>query len=405
MARIGPPGDGRPRVAVVAYTEYAWDPRVRREAEGLVEDGYVVHAIVVRPLSAPSASHLGGVHVHELPLAIRRGGKIRYAYQYAMFLLLSTVLLVRLHATRPFRLVHVHSLPDFQVLCALPLRLLGVAVLLDLHEAMPEILAARFRLPPRSAWVRAAAALERLSALVADHVIVANDAIRAAVVARGLRPERVTAVYNPGDTLVTSADAPDLLRGLALPSGRLIVHAGGVNRERDLETLLRAVARLPPEAEGRLVIAGDGDPSYADGLRRLASDLGLSERVRFVGRLSPEQAHALMARSAVGVVSLEANPLTELAFPTRIAEFARLRKPLIVPRLAFLHETLEDAAQYYDPGDAAGLARELELALVTPGVRAAAVVKAATICGRFEWSRMRSVLRDVYRSVEVSRAI
>ena len=389
----------------MAYTEYAWDPRVRREAEGLVEDGYVVHAIVVRPRTGTSPPHIGGVHVHEVPLTIRRGSKLRYAYQYAMFLLLSSVLLARLHATRPFRLVHVHSLPDFQVLCALPLRLRGTAVLLDLHEAMPEILAARFHLPSRSVWVRAAAALERVSALVADHVIVANDAIRAAVVARGLRPERVTAVYNPGDALSPFSDEPDPLRGVSLPSGRLIVHAGGVNRERDLETLLRAVARLPSEADAHLVIAGDGDPTYAESLRSLASDLGITERVRFVGRLSQEQAHALMARSAVGVVTLEANPLTELAFPTRITEFARLRKPLIVPRLRFLRETLEDAAQYYDPGDPAGLARELELVLTTPEYRAAAVAKAAAICGRFEWSRMRSVLRGVYRSVEVAHAL
>ena len=48
-----------PRVAVVAYTEYPWDSRVRREAEGLVEDGYIVHAIVARPRSGPSATHIG----------------------------------------------------------------------------------------------------------------------------------------------------------------------------------------------------------------------------------------------------------------------------------------------------------------------------------------------------------
>ena len=36
------------------------------------------------------------------------------------------------------------SLPDFLVFAALPLKLAGVPVLLDLHEAMPEFFASRF---------------------------------------------------------------------------------------------------------------------------------------------------------------------------------------------------------------------------------------------------------------------
>lgn len=388
----------------MAYTEYEWDPRVRREAEGLVEDGYLVHAIVVRPRSGPSATHVGGVHVHEVPLMIRRGGKLRYAYQYAMFFLLSTLLLLRLHAGRPFRLVHVHSLPDFQVLCALPLRLRGTAVLLDLHEAMPEIVAARFRLDTGSLIVRLAEFLERISCRLANHVIAANDGIRAAVVARGVPSDRITCVYNGGDAIDMRDDAAEQLQGLPLPPGRVIVHAGGINPERDLETLIEAVARLPPFLRPHLLVAGEGEPGYLAGLVAHVNRLGIGDRVRFLGKLSREQAASLMSLSTLGVVTLRANPLTELAWPTRIAEFARLRKPLIVPRLRFLQETLEDSAQYYDPGDPASLARELERALVSPGVREAAIAKAESICRRFEWGRMRTVLRGVYERVGGSHA-
>ena len=51
---------------------------------------------------------------------------------------------VRLHRRERFALVQVHSLPDFLVFAALPLRLVGVPVLLDLHEAMPEFFRSRF---------------------------------------------------------------------------------------------------------------------------------------------------------------------------------------------------------------------------------------------------------------------
>ena len=78
------------RVAVVAYTEYAQDPRVRKEAETLAQDGYQVHVFALRPRRGATPSHLGGVHIHYVPLTARRGGKIRYAYQYSVFLVITT---------------------------------------------------------------------------------------------------------------------------------------------------------------------------------------------------------------------------------------------------------------------------------------------------------------------------
>jgi len=389
-----------PRLAVVAYTEYLRDPRVRREAESLVEAGYLVHAIALRPRDGRSPAHVGGVHLHEVPLSVRRGGKLRYAYQYLMFFLLSTIVLARLHSRRPFDLVHVHSLPDFQAFCGLPVRMTGGAVLLDLHEAMPEILASRFRIPASSVWVRLAAFLERVSCEFANHVIVANDGIRAALLARGLNADHVTAVYNPGDGAGPIPKPEEIARALRVPQGPLIVHAGGINPERDLETLFRAVAQLPAVSAVNVIVAGDGDPSYVRELGQLADRLGIGSRVLFVGNVSREEALSLMSLATIGVVTLKANPLTELAWPSRITEFARLRKPLVVPRLRFVSETLADGARYYRPGDADSLAAELHSALVGLGSMESSLAKADAICSRFEWSRMRPVLMSIYKALE-----
>src|SRR5437879_13505281 len=85
------------RIAMVAYTEYASDPRVRREAATLVAEGHRVEAIVLRPRSGPSAAELDGVHLHEVAWSARRGGAMRYLYPYSVFFLLSAVLLLRLY--------------------------------------------------------------------------------------------------------------------------------------------------------------------------------------------------------------------------------------------------------------------------------------------------------------------
>jgi glycosyltransferase involved in cell wall biosynthesis len=392
------------RVAVVAYAEYAWDPRVRREAETLAENGYVVDVVALRPRSGRSSSQSAGVHLHEVPLGTHRGSRLRYAYQYAMFFLLSTVFLLRLQFRRGFDVVHIHSLPDFQVFCSLPLKFWHIPVLLDLHEAMPEIIAARFGTSTRAVLPQVAALLERLSARFADHVVAANDGIREAVISRGVAPEHITAVYNGSDPPQQGLSAEEVRHKLGLPPGRLLVHAGGINPERDLETLLRAVAQLPSDANTCLVIAGDGDAGYLRALGKLVYALGIASRVMFVGKLSVGEARALMALSEVGVVTLEANPLTELAWPTRVPEFAGLNKPLVVPQLRFLQSVLQDGAQYYAPGDASSLARMIDGILRDPEKSNRAVAKARQICRRFDWSAMREILLGIYHSLEAAHA-
>jgi len=138
---------------------------------------------------------------------------------------------------------------------------------------------------------------------------------------------------------------------LKLPQGKLIVHAGGINPERDLETVIRALAVVSNSIDVHFVVAGSGDPAYVESLKRLAETLGIQDRVVFVGKLFPEEARALMSLSEVGLVSLERNPLTELAWPSRIVEFVKLGKPLIVPNLRFLRLVLGDSAFFYEPGN------------------------------------------------------
>jgi glycosyltransferase involved in cell wall biosynthesis len=386
---------------VVAYTEYPSDGRVRFEAEALAEAGYEVHAISVRPQAGASPPTLGGVQLIEVPLEIRRGNKARYVYQYLVFFLLSTAVLVRLHMHRRINFVHVHTLPDFEVFCAAPLRMRGAPVLLDLHEAMPELFAARFNKSRSSLWYHAAVALEQLSGRFATQVIVANDGIKAAIVSRGMPEGRISAIYNVGDAPGEQITPDQLRRQLGLPAGRLIVHAGGIDRERDLETVVRAISLLPPELDAYLVIAGNGDSDYIESLRDLAMKCGASERVLFVGRLSLERAKALMSMSLVGLVSLMQNPLTELAWPTRIVEYASLKKPLLVPNLRFLHGVLGSGARYYKPGDAHSLANELHGLMTASGDAERSVSLAAQICSKFGTQEMRRNLLGVYHHVHL----
>ena len=124
---------------MIVHSYYEEDPRVRREAEALVERGRPVDVIALRLPEAAREGLLNGVRITRLDVQRHQGaGLWVYLREYVSFLFRSGWTATRAHRRRRYGLIQVHSLPDFLVFAALPLKLLRVPVVLDLHEAMPE---------------------------------------------------------------------------------------------------------------------------------------------------------------------------------------------------------------------------------------------------------------------------
>ena len=62
----------------------------------------------------------------------------------------------------------------------------------------------------------------------------------------------------------------------------------------------------------------------------------------------------------VGVLAMRHDPFLHLAFPNKLSEYVVLGKPVVIPRLATIrHYFSENALLYFEPDDAADLARQL----------------------------------------------
>ena len=101
--------------------------------------------------------------------------------------------------------------------------------------------------------------------------------------------ERVSTVPNP-----VRAPAPEETRGasdplrreLGEPDGYLLLVAGRLTPEKGHGRVLEALGRVDPPKPWRLLVAGRDDPGFPNlrsRLESLARDLGIGERVRFLG--------------------------------------------------------------------------------------------------------------------------
>jgi len=135
-------------------------------------------------------------------------------------------------------------------------RLPHVPVVVSVHDTRPDLL---FRSVP-----------------YADRVICMSQAVADLVIGKGTAPEKVRLLPNRIDTEVfrpvTDGAALGAIRG-QFPPGKYLLHVGRKTEQKNLETVLRALALLP--GEYRCVFVGLGDKTpYV----QLAERLGVAAR-------------------------------------------------------------------------------------------------------------------------------
>jgi glycosyltransferase involved in cell wall biosynthesis len=374
---------------MIVHAYYEEDSRVRREAESLVARGRPVDVFALRrPGDAPTDA-IDGVALHRLNVQRHQGAGLgTYLREYVAFLLRAGWAVTRAHRRRRFALVQVHSLPDFLVFAALPLRVAGVPVLLDLHEAMPEFFRMRF---PRasSRVVQALLRLqERLSIGFASAAITVNEALAARLVGLGVRADKITVILN-SPSLARFDPAVTPSRAFMADGTLRLVYAGALTPTYEMDIAIDAVARLHalrPDLNVAFDVYGRGDSG--PGLREQATRVAIRDRVTFHGRIPLEDVPAAIAAADIGLAPTRRDPFTDFSLSTKIFEYGAMNKPVVASRLPLVERTFPPGSvATYDPGDGDSLAAAILALVDDAAARDAAVARTRVRIGELSWDR------------------
>jgi glycosyltransferase involved in cell wall biosynthesis len=382
---------------MIVHAYYEEDPRVRREAETLTAAGWEVDVFGLRrPGESPSAV-VAGVNLHRLPIGRHQGASLPiYLAEYGAFLLRSMWAATRAHRHRHYGLVEVHSLPDYLVFAALPMKLAGVPVLLDLHEAMPEFFRSRFPRAANPISYRLLRLPEKLSLRLANEVMTVNEPLAERLRGLGVRSDRLTVVLNSPDLRLFDAAAHP--RREFMTDGTLrIVYTGALTPTYELDVLLRAVAsigRARPILELTATLYGRGDAQPA--LEALARELGIADRIEFPGRIPIEDVPAAVASGDIGIAPTRLDPFTGMSLSTKVLEYAAMEKPVVASRLPTVERYFApDTLSVYEPGNPESLATAILALVDDPAERLARVDRTRRRVGELSWTRQAKVFTTV----------
>jgi glycosyltransferase involved in cell wall biosynthesis len=372
---------------MIVHSYYEEDPRVRREAESIAASGRGVAVIGLRRPGLEATGELAGVRVHRIDVQRHHGAGVGvYLREYLSFLVRAMVLAIRRHRHERYALVQVHSIPDFLVFAALPLRLVGVPVLLDLHEAMPEFFRSRFPRAANPLFHRLLLVQERLSIAFASATITVTASLR----------DRLLRLGVPADDVGLVVNSPSLARfdGSAHPrrpfrkDGRLrLVYTGSLTPTYEMDVAVRAVAVITerrPDLDVALDIYGSGDTEPA--LQALAADLGVAARIAFHGRVPIDAVPARIAAADIGIAPTRLDRFTGMSLSGKVFEYGAMGKPVVATRLPMVEATFPPGSvSTYSAGDPASMADAIIALADDPIAREAAVAQTGQVVRERSW--------------------
>jgi glycosyltransferase involved in cell wall biosynthesis len=381
-------------VAMVAFTHYHSDPRVRREAEALADRGDAVDVICLRGREHPRREVVDGVNIWGAYSPRYRGPHpALYGLQYLVFLLVAMFALVRLHRGNRVDVVQVHTLPDFMVFCAMPLAWRGVPVILDMHDLMPELYADKFG--GAGNLVRVLQWVERASIRFADRVIVVTHPHRRVLVDRGDPADKIVVVHNMPDPSRFPLQSPRA-RSRSTDGRIRFVYHGTIAARHGLDVAVMATDIARRELPGvELLIIGDGDA--ADQVERLIEELDLHDQVTLSRGFVPvEELLPRLLECDAGVVPVIDGPFTQYMLPTKLLEYSALGMPTICTSLAAVLEYFDENQVALVPsGDVEALAAAMVELGSDPDRAAALAIGAASFFGSHGWETEQQRHRDL----------
>jgi len=171
-----------------------------------------------------------------------------------------------------------------------------------------------------------------------------------------------------------------------------VLYVGARKRHKNVETLLRALGRIPARSRPPLVLSG---PPWRPGepLARTAREAGVETDLRFAGPLATDKELSLLYSGA----AIYAQPSLDEGFGLPPLEAMACGVPVVASPAGALRETLGDAAVLVAPDRPDDWAEAIEVLLRDTPRREELKRAGVEHARRFTWDRTAALTIEAYR--------
>ena len=310
---------------MVVYSFYESDNRVRRYAETLARQGNNVDIVSLRQKGQSANNTLNGVAIHRIQERIvNESSKFDYFFRIVSFFIRSFLFATIKYFRKRYQIVHIHSVPDFEVFAAIIPKIMGAKIILDIHDIVPEFYASKFETGPNSLIFRILVFIERISCCISDHVIISNHIWYERIIKRSVKKEKCSVILNYPDPYIFKRN-----REKCKSNNFTIIYPGTIAWHQGLDIAVKAMALLKEnESNIKLNIFGKGPDESS--LRKMVNELKVADCVCIHGMLPMEEIVEKIIDADLGLVPKRNDSFGGEAFSTKILEFMLMEVPVLI---------------------------------------------------------------------------
>ena len=390
------------RAAMVAYTEYVRDPRVRRYAECLTRNGYEVDCFVLKEAKNNQVDVLNGVKIFHLKTSQYRGNSnLAYIYSYSTFFIQAlSALTKQIHNN--YSVIHVHNMPDFLVFTTFINKIFGSKVILDIHDNMPELYKTKFDSKVGVLLYHILLTQERLSCFYADRVVTVHvPHFEYNVKNHNLSPNKTFIIPNFADTNLFHP----LTETNSVKNGAFnVIYHGTIAERFGLNLVLKGIKKVHEDFPFlRLHIYGKGD-----GVVNLETDIqamDLENIVVYHGQIELDLIPSKIAKSDLGLVTYIQSDATDLMLPLKLMEYMAVG----IPALTVINKPIKyyfktDELAYYESNNLKSFTRELQNLIKSPPELIRLQKKTEIVNQRLNWkNEQKNYINEIQKLTGIQK--
>lgn len=384
---------------MVLDREFPPDIRVENEIEALQEAGHEIYLACYTRKNRKRYEPNKNYHIYRKPInAFHYKSSVAvlrlpfYFHFWRKFIRL-------LQKKNNFDAIHIHDLPLARIGYEISQEF-QIPFILDLHENWPAYLRVSKHtnttlgklLSNNSQWEK----YEQTYCHHANKIIVVVDEAKTRLKEIGIDEAKIHIVSN-------TINYSKLATMDLLPEKEFftLIYAGAINEHRGLQVVLDALKLLNTKNTNiRFQIIGDG--SYLAELKKIASKLGLEEKVDIIGWKPFEEMLAFIMRSDACIIPHRKSAHTDSTIPHKLFQYMYFGKPVISSNCTPIQRILEDtnSGLIYVHDKAADLARVIDkLASDSNLYRDLSLNGKPAVKAKYNWNVDAAELNGTYNSL------
>jgi glycosyltransferase involved in cell wall biosynthesis len=345
------------KVVMLAYAHYINDARIKNYVRTLEDKGHSVDVVALKSDGESPIEATRSGTIYRVMEKYQGQSAPQYAWSYIKFFFKALLFLTGRSFSNKYDVIHVHNMPNVLVFAAIVPKMFGAKVLLDVHDLMAVTYMAKFDVQENNIPVRLLKLEQRMSALLADHVICADHNQRDYLVERCRIPkDKISVLLNLPNT--------ELLKPIQVQKQSTafrIVYHGTIAHRLGIDLIVRAVARVADRIPAELWIYGAGD--YLPEVLELSSQLGMNEKIHFSKSFFPvEKIPEIVCGMDLGIIGNRRSlACDKYMLPVKLLEYVYLGIPVVAPRLSVITQYFDDSMlRFYEPENVEQMADAIE---------------------------------------------